>query len=40
MKNSGKDWQAITLTSDPVIPNDEGHIIWANEIFENLTKIN
>lgn len=40
MKNSGKDWSAITLTSDPVHPNDEGHIIWSNEIFKTLTKNN
>jgi len=40
MKNSGKGWSAITLTSDPVHPNDAGHLIWANEIFKNLTKVN
>lgn len=33
MMCSNKAWADITLTSDPVHPNDAGHEIWANEVI-------
>ena len=33
MMCSNKAWTDITLTSDPVHPNDAGHQIWANEVI-------
>ena len=32
MMNSGYSWEDITLTSDPVHPNDLGHEIWFNAV--------